>query len=50
MAEGTEPWRGWLRDGGRPVREAVARQAACGVPTTPHASSKPHDGRSEVIE
>jgi len=24
MAEGTEPWRGFLRDGGRPVREAVA--------------------------
>ncbi len=24
MAEGTEPWRGRLRDGRRPVRDAVA--------------------------
>ncbi len=24
MAEGTEPWRGGMRDGGRPVRDAAA--------------------------
>jgi hypothetical protein len=24
VTEGTEPWRGCLRDGGRPVRGAVA--------------------------
>jgi hypothetical protein len=24
VAEGTEPWRGCMRDGGRPVRGAVA--------------------------
>ena len=24
MTEDTEPWRGCLRDGGRPVRDAVA--------------------------
>jgi len=24
LVEGTEPWRGCLRDGGRPEREAVA--------------------------